>query len=623
MSYESNNISEKSILLQKSLKNYNNKKFNDQIYDLKNNSKIIFVNSHELYSNIDKNKTLFDPNRAFYRFCILILSCFVGFGACICYDSPAPLQDQIRKDINISGSQFMAFYSWYSWPNIILCFFGGYLIDKVFGIRFATFLFAGLVLIGNIIFSIGAFLNAYWLMCIGRFVFGVGGESLAVAQNFFAILWFKGKEINLVFGLQLSVSRLGSTVSFNALVPIYFEFQKYLKKTICLGATFMLVTLTCLLSFVSALLLIYMDRRAEKLRNSSKLVTHANNEATMERNKDVTNENQDNIVTNKDKAEKVSIKDIKDFPLNVWLINIVCVTYYVALFTFIGLGIPFFQNKFGLSLARASVVNSIVYIISAFISPILGFVVDKVGRNLTWITISFLFAIVAHSLMAFTLLANPYFCMVLLGISYSILASALWPLVSYEVPAYQLGTAYGLMQAFMNGGLALFSQVAGALVDFKGYLFLEIFFLSLLFIGLLANAVLQMNDKFRRGVLDVSPAERELKLTLHPTSSASTLLSSNRLNPQRKGDDNPDSLLSEDNQLPLDSNPDNMGCHSQGSGVQGGYHLFPRSSFYIRNRYLSRIGAQIPRHILMGCNKPITSIPYHGGIYQKMPAYLK
>ncbi|CAK9292043.1 unnamed protein product [Gordionus sp. m RMFG-2023] len=188
-----------------------------------------------------------------------------------------------------------------------------------------------------------------------------------------------------------------------------------------------------------------MDRRAEKLRNSSKLVTHANNEATMERNKDVTNENQDNIVTNKeDKAEKVSIKDIKDFPLNVWLINIVCVTYYVALFTFIGLGIPFFQNKFGLSLARASVVNSIVYIISAFISPILGFVVDKVGRNLTWITISFLFAIVAHSLMAFTLLANPYFCMVLLGISYSILASALWPLVSYEVPAYQLGTAYGL-----------------------------------------------------------------------------------------------------------------------------------------------------------------------------------
>ncbi|XP_065324753.1 major facilitator superfamily domain-containing protein 1-like isoform X4 [Gordionus sp. m RMFG-2023] len=488
--------------------------------------------------------------------------------------------------------------------------------DKVFGIRFATFLFAGLVLIGNIIFSIGAFLNAYWLMCIGRFVFGVGGESLAVAQNFFAILWFKGKEINLVFGLQLSVSRLGSTVSFNALVPIYFEFQKYLKKTICLGATFMLVTLTCLLSFVSALLLIYMDRRAEKLRNSSKLVTHANNEATMERNKDVTNENQDNIVTNKeDKAEKVSIKDIKDFPLNVWLINIVCVTYYVALFTFIGLGIPFFQNKFGLSLARASVVNSIVYIISAFISPILGFVVDKVGRNLTWITISFLFAIVAHSLMAFTLLANPYFCMVLLGISYSILASALWPLVSYEVPAYQLGTAYGLFFKIYNK----YQKNA----SFYEWGISTLFPSSRSSVGLLANAVLQMNDKFRRGVLDVSPAERELKLTLHPTSSASTLLSSNRLNPQRKGDDNPDSLLSEDNQLPLDSNPDNMGCHSQGSGVQGGYHLFPRSSFYIRNRYLSRIGAQIPRHILMGCNKPITSIPYHGGIYQKMPAYLK
>lgn len=38
----------------------------------------------------------------------------------------------------------------------------------------------------------------------------IGGESLAVAQNTYAVTWFFGKELNLVFGLQLSIARLVS-----------------------------------------------------------------------------------------------------------------------------------------------------------------------------------------------------------------------------------------------------------------------------------------------------------------------------------------------------------------------------------------------------------------------------
>ena len=36
----------------------------------------------------------------------------------------------------------------------------------------------------------------------------LGGENLAVAQNTYSVTWFKGKELNLVFGLQLSISRV-------------------------------------------------------------------------------------------------------------------------------------------------------------------------------------------------------------------------------------------------------------------------------------------------------------------------------------------------------------------------------------------------------------------------------
>ena len=42
--------------------------------------------------------------------------------------------------------------------------------------------------------------------------FSIGGESLAVAQNTYAVSWFKGKELNMVFGLQLSLARIVSVI---------------------------------------------------------------------------------------------------------------------------------------------------------------------------------------------------------------------------------------------------------------------------------------------------------------------------------------------------------------------------------------------------------------------------
>jgi hypothetical protein len=35
--------------------------------------------------------------------------------------------------------------------------------------------------------------------------------------------------------------------------------------------------------------------------------------------------------------DKISIRDIKDFPLRLWLLFIICVEYYVTVFPFIGL----------------------------------------------------------------------------------------------------------------------------------------------------------------------------------------------------------------------------------------------------------------------------------------------
>ena len=57
-------------------------------------------------------------------------------------------------------------------------------------------------------------------------------------------------------------------------------------------------------------------------------------------------------------------------------------------------------------------------------------------------TISIVITLICHIMLAFTFI-NPYIAIVAMGLSYSLLASALWPIAALVIPEYQLGTAYG------------------------------------------------------------------------------------------------------------------------------------------------------------------------------------
>ena len=50
-------------------------------------------------------------------------------------------------------------------------------------------------------------------MLAGRVLFGLGGESMSVAQSAIVSQWFKGKELAMALGLNLSISRLGSVIN--------------------------------------------------------------------------------------------------------------------------------------------------------------------------------------------------------------------------------------------------------------------------------------------------------------------------------------------------------------------------------------------------------------------------
>lgn len=73
----------------------------------------------------------------------------------------------------------------------------------------------------------------------------------------------------------------------------------------------------------------------------------------------------------------------------------------------------------------------------------MGLVVDKTGKNVFWVFLAILGSMASHSLLAFTFI-NPYVGMLTLGVAYSMLASAFWPMVALIIPEYQLGTAYGM-----------------------------------------------------------------------------------------------------------------------------------------------------------------------------------
>merc|ERR1711936_1485182 len=85
----------------------------------------------------------------------------------------------------MSTSEFALLYSFYSFPNMVVPIIGGFLIDRVFG---------------------------------------MGGENLAVACNTYASSWFKGEALNMAFGFQLAVVRVGSAISIQILGPIYEAF---------------------------------------------------------------------------------------------------------------------------------------------------------------------------------------------------------------------------------------------------------------------------------------------------------------------------------------------------------------------------------------------------------------
>jgi MFS family permease len=95
-------------------------------------------------------------------------------------------------------------------------------------------------------------------MIAGRVVFGLGGESLSVAQSAIVSKWFKGKELAMALGLNLSISRLGSVINGIVVPQIYNS--DHLNR---LGIALLVGFFVCVFSLVCAIFLVLLDKKAD------------------------------------------------------------------------------------------------------------------------------------------------------------------------------------------------------------------------------------------------------------------------------------------------------------------------------------------------------------------------
>lgn len=453
---------------------------------------------------------------------LLMCICFLTFGSYWVFDSPGALYNQLTAWFgpeNYTDSSGALLYTVYSLPNTVLPFFSGIIIDRFLGVRRSALLFSLLIFVGDAIFFFGIASKTFWLAVLGRLVFGLGGESLTVAQNAFTVRWFDGKQLALAFGLVLAFARCGT--SFNFIIsPVLADDGMKIALAFGLG--------TCLLSFGFTLIAAGADAKGVALLEEERNQMLIN--CTPEQKKYIREQD----IAHEPKQDAISMKDFKLIPLDAWLMCLVCLFFYVAVLTFYTVAqdiITNTGNKY--SAATADVFISIPSFVSIAASPFFGGVVDRVGRSLWFIIAASIMLAVGHGfflLFAFDIAVGmtPIPVMIWIGVSYAMGAAAMWPILAVMVPSSVLGTAYGAMTAIQNCGLAAFPQIISALRRIDGiqgtnyeYVISIIVFIACVSIACGITLLILARDARAGGRFNASAGEREAtKLLLESETAA-------------------------------------------------------------------------------------------------------
>jgi MFS family permease len=360
---------------------------------------------------------------------------FAGTSLCMLgnyygYDSIGPVAEQLSRDLHFSDTQIGTLNAVYSLPNIFLVVIGGILVDRFTARRVAVATTA-LCLLGAVVTALGA---RFPVMVMGRLLFGIGSETLAVAILVAFAQWFAGRYLALLFALNLSLSRLGSYLADRSPSFASDLYAQGWQPPLWLAAVFAVASLA------GALLYFWIDRR-EAPRGTLALPPA---------------------------PERFDWRHVASFRAEYWLLVAVCVAFFSVIFPFRStFAIKYLQEAQGLSLAQAGTLNSYVFLAAVFVTPAFGLLLDRIGRNTLLLAAGSL--MLPLSFLVLGVMAGAAgLSTALLGASFAFLPAVLWPTVVRYSPPEHLGTAYGLMTALQNFGLFAANVIAGYLNDLYG-----------------------------------------------------------------------------------------------------------------------------------------------------------
>ena len=382
----------------------------------------------------------------FYRWAVLLCVSLAMFGNYYVYDSLWPVVDLLREDPGFSYAQIGVLSTAYNVAALLVLLAGGYVIDR-FGTKKAITVFALICLAAAFLTVISP---RYEVILAGRFMLGIGAEPLIVAATTVLAKWFKGRELSFAFGINLSISRLGSasadwSTSFAS--PLYTNWQDPL----------WLATAIAGLSVTAAMLYWMLEKRAEGRYQ----VGEAKPEAG---------------------AEALNLKRMFTFSTSYWYIVALCVVFYATVFPFRSFAIDYFQQAHGIARDTAGLLSSLLPVAAIILTPLFGLLVDKVGHRALFMAVGSL--VMLPLFLAVTYLppgpdiplwipfigsaAVPltlFLVIFLLGAVFSLIPAVMWPAVAYIVEERRLGSAYALMTLCQQLGWAVVPLIIGWLND--------------------------------------------------------------------------------------------------------------------------------------------------------------
>lgn len=386
------------------------------------------------------------------RWTAMVVVSLSMFGAYYFNYALSPVKPILESALGWTSSDFGVYTSAYAWFNVyfLMLIFSGIILDRL-GIKITGLGATVLMVLGTGVnywaitapFPAGAHVTLplvgdikteVLLSSIGFAIFGVGSEATGITVSKAIVKWFKGKEMALAMGLQMSIARLGTALALAISLPLALHFTY--------RAPVAFAFILMLLGVIAFITYIVLDTKLDKSEEHIEV----------------------------EEEEPFRLRDIVMIISNkaFWYIAILCVLFYGAVFPFLFYATDFIINKYHVSPSLAGLIPSLLPFGTIFLTPFFGGIYDKKGKGATIMIIGAVMLIVVHGFLSIPTLDNWIFAaamVVILGIAFSLVPSAMWPSVPKIIPEKQLGTAYAVIFFIQNIGLMLIPLLLGVVLN--------------------------------------------------------------------------------------------------------------------------------------------------------------